>query len=104
MNLNLQPQQTQQNAKEGAPPVNTVLDNIKVRKKKFCWFTKHNIRYIDYKDANFLLHFVNDQGKILPRRITGTRAKYQRRLAKAIKRARHLGLLPFVTDNLKSAS
>jgi len=74
---------------------------IEIKKKKFCWFTKNKIKYIDYKDPNFLKRFVNEQGKILPRRVTGTRLKFQRRLAKAIKRARHLALLPFVTDNLK---
>lgn len=70
-------------------------------KKKFCWFKKNRIKYIDYKDPDFLLHFVNDQGKLLPRRITGTSLKYQRRLATAVKRARQLALLPFVTDSLK---
>lgn len=69
--------------------------------KKYCRFKRSGIKYIDYKDPNFLLKFVNEQGKILPRRITGTSLKYQRRLAVAIKRARHLALLPFVTDSLK---
>jgi small subunit ribosomal protein S18 len=55
----------------------------------------------NYKDANFLLKFVNDQGKILPRRITGTSIKFQKKVALAVKRARHLGLLPYVTDSLK---
>ncbi|MDQ3072428.1 MAG: 30S ribosomal protein S18 [Bacteroidota bacterium] len=70
-------------------------------RKKFCWFKKFNIKYIDYKDPDFLLRFVNEQGKILPRRLTGTSLKYQRRLATSIKRARHLGLLPFSSDSLK---
>ncbi len=70
-------------------------------RKKFCWFKRNNIKYIDYKDPNFLLSFVNEQGKILPRRITGTSLKYQRRLSTAIKRARQLALLPYVTDELK---
>ncbi len=70
-------------------------------RKKYCRFKKFGIKYIDYKDPDFLLRFINDQGKILPRRITGTSLKYQRRLAVAIKRARHLALLPFVTDGLK---
>ncbi|MDN5214051.1 30S ribosomal protein S18 [Fulvivirgaceae bacterium BMA12] len=70
-------------------------------KKKYCRFKKNGIKYIDYKDANFLLKFVNEQGKILPRRITGTSAKYQRKVTQAVKRARHLGLLPYVTDSLK---
>jgi small subunit ribosomal protein S18 len=70
-------------------------------KKKYCRFKKMGIRYIDYKDANFLLKFVNEQGKILPRRITGTSLKFQRRVSQAVKRARHLALLPYVTDSLK---
>ena len=69
--------------------------------KKYCRFKKSGIRYIDYKDPNFLLKFVNEQGKILPRRLTGTSLKFQHRLSTAIKRARHLALLPFVTDQLK---
>lgn len=59
------------------------------------------IKYIDYKDANFLLRFVNEQGKILPRRVTGTSLKYQRKVAQAVKRARHLSLMPYVADLLK---
>lgn len=79
------------------------LNPIKVEtvKKKYCRFTKAGIKYIDYKDANYLLMLVNDQGKILPRRLTGTTLKYQRKVAQAIKKARHLALLPFVADNLK---
>lgn len=71
------------------------------RKKKYCRFKKNGIKYIDYKDANFLMKFVNDQGKVLPRRITGTSLKYQRKVAQAIKRARHLSILPYVGDSLK---
>jgi len=75
--------------------------NVDVKKKKYCRFKKHGIKFIDYKDADFLLKFINEQGKILPRRLTGTSLKYQRKLAKAIKRARHLALLPYVADLLK---
>ena len=75
--------------------------NIGKSRKKYCRFKKYGIKYIDYKDANFLLKFVNDQGKILPRRITGTSIKFQKKVALAVKRARHLGLLPYVTDSLK---
>jgi small subunit ribosomal protein S18 len=82
-------------------PLNPQLSLKPEIKKKYCRFKKAGIKYIDYKDPDFLLKFVNDQGKILPRRLTGTSLKYQRRLAVAIKRARHLGLLPFVTDSLK---
>ncbi len=75
--------------------------NLGQQRKKYCRFRKYGIKYIDYKDADFLLQFVNEQGKILPRRITGNSLKYQRRVATAVKRARHLALLPFVTDLLK---
>ncbi|MCK9613091.1 MAG: 30S ribosomal protein S18 [Bacteroidales bacterium] len=75
--------------------------NVDVKKKKYCRFKKHGIKFIDYKDADFLLKFINEQGKILPRRLTGTSLKYQRKLARAIKRARHLALLPYVGDLLK---
>ncbi|HSW66987.1 MAG TPA: 30S ribosomal protein S18 [Bacteroidales bacterium] len=74
---------------------------VDVKKKKYCRFKKAGIRYIDYKDANFLLKFVNEQGKILPRRLTGTSVKFQRKVTRAIKRARHLALLPYVADLLK---
>ncbi len=75
--------------------------NIGQMRKKYCRFRKFGIRHIDYKDPDFLLQFVNDQGKILPRRITGNSLKYQRKVATAIKRARHLAMLPYVTDLLK---
>ncbi|WP_185850641.1 30S ribosomal protein S18 [Blattabacterium cuenoti] len=69
--------------------------------KKYCYFEKRNIKYIDYKDPTFLIKFLNAQGKILPRRITGTLQKNQNKLNSAIKRCRHIGLLPFVTDDLR---
>ena len=74
---------------------------IDTKKKKYCRFKKNQIKYIDYKDPEFLKKFLNDQGKILPRRLTGTSLKYQRKVSTAVKRARHLSLLPFVTDNMK---
>lgn len=70
-------------------------------RKKYCRFKKAGIKYIDYKDPEFLLKFVNEQGRILPRRLTGTSLKYQRQLGSAIKRARHLALMPYDTDQLK---
>ena len=73
--------------------------NVKSTKK--CRFKKSGIKYIDYKDPEFLKKFLNEQGKILPRRITGTSLKFQRRIAQAVKRARHLALLPYVTDMMK---
>ena len=74
---------------------------VEVRKKKYCRFKKAGIKYVDYKDAEFLKKFLNEQGKILPRRITGTSLKFQIKVAQAVKRARSLALLPFVTDLLK---
>jgi len=70
------------------------------KQKKYCRFKKLGIKYIDYKDPDFLKRFLDEQGKILPRRITGTSLKFQRRVAQAVKRARHLALLPYVTDNM----
>jgi len=70
-------------------------------RKKYCRFKRSGIKYIDYKDGDFLLKFVNDQGKLLPRRLTGTSLKFQRKVAQAVKRARHLAILPYVADGLK---
>ncbi len=75
--------------------------NIDVKRKKYCRFKKNGIKYVDYKDPEFLKKFLNEQGKLLPRRITGTSLKYQRRVATAVKRARQLALLPYVTDLMK---
>jgi small subunit ribosomal protein S18 len=74
---------------------------VDTKKKKYCRFKKSGIKYIDYKDANFLMKFVNEQGKILPRRLTGTSLKYQKKVAQAVKRARHIALMPYVADLLK---
>ncbi len=65
--------------------------SVDSNKKKYCRFKKSGIKYIDYKDPEFLKKFLNEQGRILPRRITGTSLKFQR----------HLALLPFVTDLMK---
>ncbi len=79
------------------------LSNPKIgqQKKKYCRFKKFGIRYIDYRDTTFLLQFINEQGKLLPRRITGNSLKYQKKVATAVKRARHLALLPYVADLMK---
>mgnify|MGYP000041134892 FL=1 len=71
------------------------------KQKKYCRFKKSGIKYIDYKDGDFLRRFLNEQGKILPRRITGTSLKFQRKVAQAVKRARHVAVLPYVTDLMK---
>ncbi len=67
-------------------------------KKKVCAFCQDKIDYIDYKDTAKLRRFVSERAKILPRRITGTCAKHQRQLTEAIKRARHIALLPFTAE------
>ncbi len=65
------------------------------RRKKFCRFTAENVKEIDYKDIATLKSYVTETGKIVPSRITGTHARYQRQLSRAIKRARFLALLPY---------
>lgn len=74
---------------------------IDIKEEKYCRFQKSGIKFVDYKDADFLLKLLNEQGKILPARITGTSAKYQKRVNKAVKRARHLAILPYVGDQLR---
>ncbi|MDR0582602.1 MAG: 30S ribosomal protein S18 [Prevotellaceae bacterium] len=89
------PQQTPNEIRFLNPPT------VDLKKKKYCRFKKAGIKYVDYKDAEFLKKFLNEQGKILPRRLTGTSLKFQHKVSQAVKRARHLALLPYVTDLLK---
>ena len=79
------------------------LSNPKIgqKRKKYCRFRRYGIKYIDYKDVDFLMNFINEQGKLLPRRITGNSMKYQRKVAQAVKRARFVSLLPYVADLMK---
>ena len=74
--------------------------SVEIKKKKYCRFRKNGIKYVDYKDPEFLKKFLNEQGKILPRRITGTSLKYQRKVGQAIKRARQIanGADPMVQE------
>ena len=74
---------------------------VEKRQKKSCRFKKMGIRYVDYKDGEFLRKFLNEQGKMLPRRITGNSLKFQRKVSQAIKKARQMAILPYVTDLLK---
>lgn len=76
-------------------------ENQILRKKRTCRFCDAKEIYVDYKDEKRLQRFVTEQGKIIPKRITGTCAKHQRQLVHAIKRARHLALLPFVSDAIR---
>ena len=87
--------------KDGEIRYLTPLNIDTQKEKKYCRFKKSGIKYIDYKDPDFLLKLVNEQGKILPRRLTGTSLKYQRKVSQAIKRACHLALMPYVGDMLK---
>ena len=64
-------------------------------------FDTDSVEYVDYKDVELLKRYLNEQGKILPRRITNVPAKFQRQLTRAVKRARHLSLLPYVADNIR---
>ncbi|TCS80796.1 30S ribosomal protein S18 [Tepidibacillus fermentans] len=68
------------------------------KRRKVCYFTVNKITHIDYKDTDLLKKFISERGKILPRRVTGTSAKYQRKLTIAIKRARQIGLLPYTME------
>ena len=86
----------QENNKQGGEIRYLNPVSVDVKKKKYCRFKKLGIKYVDYKDGEFLKKFLNEQGKILPRRLTGTSQKFQ-----AVKRARHLAILPFVTDCMK---
>ena len=87
--------------KEGEIRYLTPLNIDTNSQKKYCRFKRTGIKYVDYKDPDFLLKFVNEKGKILHRRLTGTSLKYQRKVSVAIKRARHLALMPYVADMLK---
>jgi small subunit ribosomal protein S18 len=73
--------------------------SIDRRKRKACPFKKSGISHIDYKDVETLTKFITERGKILPRRITGVSAFYHRKLVEAIKRARYIALLPFVSKD-----
>ena len=74
---------------------------VEAKKKKYCRFKKLGIKYIDYKDPDFLLKFVNEQGKLLPRRLTGTSLNFHRKVSQAVKRARHIAIMPYLADCLK---
>ena len=89
------------NTNQGEIRYLTPLDFSTKYRKKYCRFKRLGIKHIDYKDPDFLLKFINEQGKILPRRLTGTSLKFQRKISVAVKRARHLALLPYQSDLLK---
>jgi small subunit ribosomal protein S18 len=70
-------------------------------RKKICRFCENRIYYIDYKDDRLLHRFITEEGKIIPRRISGTCAQHQRQLVKAIKRARHMAIVPYVMETIR---
>jgi len=72
-----------------------MMNGVPFRRKKFCYFTSNKISHVDYKDIQLLKKFITESGKIVPSRITGTKARYQRQLARAIKLARYLALIPY---------
>ena len=74
------------------------MAGFRAKRKKTCYFTDNKVEKIDWTNYELLRRFTSDRGKILPRRVTGTKAIYQRELAVAIKRARHMALLPFVKE------
>ena len=78
-----------------------MLEELEKRRKRTCRFCEHGVDYIDYKDEKLLKRLLSDRGKILPRRITGNCAKHQRILTQALKRARHLALLPFTAETYR---
>lgn len=84
--------------KTESAPQRMARPNNRNRRKKVCAFCADNVDYIDYKDTQRLRKFVSERSKILPRRISGTCAKHQRQLTVAIKRARHVALLPYISD------
>ena len=78
-----------------------IKQDSQLKKRKICRFCSNKEIYIDYKDEKKLMRFISEQGKIIPKRITGTCSKHQRQLGMAIKRARHLALLPFASETVR---
>jgi len=94
-------EQSAKGKREGDIRYLTPLNIDTNKQKKYCRFKKAGIKYIDYKDADYLLKFVIEQGKIRPRRLTGTSLKFRRKVSVVVKRARHLALMRYVADLLK---
>ena len=87
--------------KEGDIRYLTPLNIETAKVKKYCMFQKSGIKYVDYKDPDFLMRFINEQGKDITKKTYRYFFKYQRKVAVAVKRARHLALMPYVADLLK---
>ncbi len=73
-------------------------NNFRRRRRKVCYFTENKVKTLDYKNVALIKKFINDKGEILPRRATGTKQRYQRVVAVAVKRARHMALVPFIAE------
>lgn len=86
---------------QGANPIERTAVPVAARKRPVCPFKAAGVEYIDYKDVETLKPYLNEQGKLLPRRVSGVSAKFQRQLTTAVKRARHMALLPFIAENVK---
>lgn len=78
-----------------------MLEEFEKKRKKICRFCEQNLGEVDYKDEKILKRFLSERGRILPRRITGNCAKHQRKVTQALKRARHLALLPFTAESYR---
>lgn len=91
--------ETDQNQQTGASISRVAAPGT--RRRARCPFESAGVTYIDYKDVEMLKPYLNEQGKLMPRRLTGVSAKYQRQLTRAVKRARMVALLPFAADNVK---
>ncbi len=92
---------TQRTQRGGRPQMRDNRRGALVRKKRVCRFCENKDVYIDYKNEKRLQRFISEQGRIIPKRITGTCSRHQRMLVQAIKRARHLALVPFVSEAVK---
>lgn len=90
-----------QSQQAAVSPIQRAAVPVAARKKQVCPFKAAGIEYIDYKDVETLKQYLNEDGKLLPRRLSGVSARFQRQLTVAIKRARHMALLPFVAENVK---
>lgn len=94
-------QNSSQDDQQQSKPIERAAVPVSARKKPVCPFVAAGVEYIDYKDVDTLKQYLNEQGKLLPRRITGVSARFQRQLTTAVKRARHAALLPYIAENVK---
>ena len=98
---NEESKQNQDKLKKSIDMGNEEFDNGLKHRRKYCYFKENGITEIDYKDVKLLRRFINDQGKIMPRRVTGTSAKMHRKVVRAIRRARSIALMPYTESGLE---